>query len=184
MKVVCFGDSITAGQYVKPAQAWPALLPAHLDVVVSAVCGETTRRALERFPRDVQESGADIVLIQYGLNDANRWETDRGLPRVSEGAYVENLAEMVERARAFSIYPVILGVTPTTVSAQRADDAYRYHRAAMQVAHLLAVTFCDIHAELSRGVVAPLLLPDGVHLSPEGHRAYAAAVSEDVAVLV
>src|SRR5215218_6031477 len=109
LTVVYMGDSITFGQYVDPALRWSTIVDARLrDVVDPAielvmhnrgVSGETTRMALERFPSDLQELRPDVVTIQFGLNDANCWQTDQGLPRVSERAFEANLVEMISRAR-------------------------------------------------------------------------------------
>lgn len=100
VKIVCIGDSCTYGQGVRSSEAWPAVLEritGH-DVRNAGVCGDTTRLGLERFPRDVQLHKPDVVVIQFGHNDANCWETDNGIPRVSQRAYAANIREMVERA--------------------------------------------------------------------------------------
>ena len=95
LRCVFFGDSITAGQYVSPNQHWTALLRerltdlemTHVLFSVGAVSGDTTRQGLERFPTEVQSERPDVITIQFGLNDCNRWQTDGGLPRVSELAF-------------------------------------------------------------------------------------------------
>lgn len=102
MKIVCIGDSVTYGQNVRADEAWPAVL-ARLtghDVRNAGVCGDTTRLGLERFPKDVQLHKPDVVCIQFGHNDANCWDTDNGLPRVSADAYAANVLEMTRRADA------------------------------------------------------------------------------------
>jgi lysophospholipase L1-like esterase len=102
------GDSITYGQYIDHKWRWTSLVEEwlhqmHLDTPVKVksvnrgVSGETTRMGLERFPADVQDLNPDIMTLQYGLNDCNCWETDRGLPRVSKEAFRANLIEMITR---------------------------------------------------------------------------------------
>lgn len=169
MTVVCFGDSITAGQHLDPELAWPALLGWE----ARGVPGETTRQALERFPRDVQESGAAKVVIQFGLNDCNRWETDRGLSRVSEAAFEANLVEMVERARRFEIEPALVTITPTLKGVEYEEAAEAYTQTIVWLADELTVPIYDVRDELEHLPLDELLLPDGVHLSAEGHRFYA-----------
>jgi lysophospholipase L1-like esterase len=102
VKIVCVGDSITYGQNVRADQAWPAILASRTshDVRNEGVCGDTTRLGLERFPKAAQLHRPDVVIIQFGHNDANCWETDHGVPRVSKDAYAANLWEMVARANA------------------------------------------------------------------------------------
>ena len=94
---------------MSPSQHWTALLRerltdleiTHVLFSVGAVSGDTTRQGLERFPTEVQSERPDVITIQFGLNDCNRWQTDGGLPRVSELAFEANLLEMVGRARRF-----------------------------------------------------------------------------------
>src|ERR1700726_3106133 len=105
------GDSITFGQYIDPALRWTSLVERRLHEVLPpdleirafnrGISGETTRMGLERFPPDIQDLEPAVLTIQFGLNDCNCWQSDRGLPRVSEGAFKANLIEMIERARAF-----------------------------------------------------------------------------------
>ena len=53
-KVVCIGDSITAGQHVPAGSGWVELL----GYVNAGVSGDTTRLGLERFPAGGPEAGA------------------------------------------------------------------------------------------------------------------------------
>jgi lysophospholipase L1-like esterase len=114
VKLVAIGDSCTYGQNVRSEEAWPALLgrmTGH-DVRNAGVCGDTTRLALERFPKDVQLHKPDVVVIQFGANDCNIWDTDNGLPRVSADAYAANVSEMVSRAWAFGGVGIVLSPYP------------------------------------------------------------------------
>ena len=193
LTMVHFGDSITFGQYVDPASRWTTLLEDRLRPAVEAtdvelviqnrgVSGETTRQALERYPEDVQSVAPDILTLQFGLNDCNRWATDGGLPRVSEQAYVANLHEMIERARRFGVRRIIVANNHPTLR----DDDYergnaRYGELACEVAADQGTVFCDIRGafiEFSVAELAELLLPlpDVLHLSEEGNRVYADAM--------
>lgn len=175
MKIVALGDSITFGQFLPFGElAWPALIPAH-DVVNAGRSSDTTRLMLERFPRDVQESGADMVLIQAGHNDCNRWESDRGLPRVSLEAYYANLREMVARARAFEIEPVLMTATPVDRPGRYQRDLANYNRALSDIARDECAEVIDL-ATVFAGQPGTVL-PDGLHLSVAGHILYAAAVN-------
>jgi len=172
VRVVCIGDSITSGQYLPSEQAWPAVL-AELtghEVLNAGVANETTRQGLERFPRHVQERSPDVVIIQFGLNDCNRWKTDNGLPRVSLGAYRENLIEMVERVQAFNAEPLIYDLTPTKKSAQHRRDrlAYRY---------VIAEITEEFDVEFISNPLAAKHLFDDIHPNAEGHRLLARRVA-------
>lgn len=172
--IVCIGDSITYGQYLKPpAQAWPRLIERH-DIFAAGVSSDTTRLGLERFPRDVQEVEPAGVVIQFGHNDSNRWETDRGLPRVSRGAFEANLIEMVDRCRAFGARPFLCAITPSYRSEQHAKDVETYNDVVSLVAWNEKVDFIDVRTAF--GTERSLLLEDGLHLSESGHQLYAQVV--------
>lgn len=200
--LVFFGDSITEGQYVHHSLRWTEItsvrLKAHFGArfdpnrhyhYVHGISGETTRQALERFPRQVQQLAPDILTIQFGLNDCNCWDTDRGLPRVSEAAYKANLAEMIDRARRFGTKQIILSTNHPTlrhrpmVSGETLEQRRtKYNEIVRDVARQSRVTLCDIEAAFafaSRAQLADLLLPepDVLHLSASGHQLYADAIT-------
>ena len=140
-----------------------------LGYVNAGVSGDTTRLGLERFPRDVQESGADTVLIQFGHNDANCWKTDRGLPRVSNTAFGANLVEMIDRARAFGIKPVLLGMTRPARDPAYVEKCWQYNRSIVIRTTVHDVPYHDMWPHFW----ARYFLDDGLHLNEEGHGLYA-----------
>lgn len=174
--IVVIGDSITYGQHLDPTQAWPRLLPG--DPVLSrGVPGDTTRLGLERFPKDVQEFGPTQVILQFGHNDANRWDTDRGLQRVSPRAFSANLEEMVERCRTFRARPFLCTLTPSRRSEQHAADVARYDRLLRRVADDEGVTIIDVRdVFLRHPEIDDLIMDDGLHLTARGHEVYAEEV--------
>jgi lysophospholipase L1-like esterase len=184
------GDSITAGQYVDPERGWTALLERRLreafpeaavEVLNEGVNGEQTRMGLERFPAAVQAHEPDVITLQYGLNDCNCWQTDRGLPRVSERAFAANLVEMIVRARHFGARHVVLSTNHRTLrrTAMPGGEPYeaaneRYAELIREVAAETGVLLCDVRAaweRYSEAELAELLLPDpdNLHLSERGH---------------
>ena len=200
--LVFFGDSITEGQYVHHSLRWTELaserlkshFAARLDPnrqyhYVHGISGETTRQALERYPRQVQQLAPDILTIQFGLNDCNCWDTDRGLPRVSEAAYKANLREMIDRARHFGTRHIILSTNHPTlrhrpmVSGETLEQRRtKYNDIVRDLAREAGITLCDIDAAfagISREQLAGLLLPepDVLHLSASGHQIYADAIT-------
>ena len=166
MKLICIGDSITYGQNVRADEAWPAVL-ARLtghDVRNAGACGDTTRLGLERFPKDVQLHKPDVVVIQFGHNDANWYETDQG-PRVSASAYAANLAEMAARALSAGAAPILL----LPHDALGKDKSYNLRLAGWRA----GVTWPAINPpEVS-------LLDDGygLHPDPAMHERYAESVA-------
>lgn len=201
--IVFMGDSITAGQYVDHDRRWTSLISDRLDAATAdtqvhavvanrGISGETTRQGLLRFANDVQAIQPDILTLQFGMNDANCWLTDRGLPRVSEGAFRANLHEMVVRARHFGTRHIALVTNHCSLrrkvllngrTFEQCNE--RYSEIIREVAADEEVTLCDVRAvfeQFSQAELENLLLsgPDHIHLSDEGHRVYADAVWEFV----
>lgn len=198
-RIALFGDSICFGQGVGLHRTWAVRLSQFLEtdlapagiatsLINPSINGDTTRRALERMPFDIQTRAIDAVLIQFGLNDANCWESDGGLPRVSEEAFAANLREMILRARRFGARVVILNTNhPTTrtqdtmTGAQKTFEAssQRYNQIIRSVAkddgHVVLNDIGEhFGAILASGEndLAEMLLSDGLHLSERGHDAY------------
>jgi len=201
LTIVFMGDSITEGQYVHHSLRWAELVasrlkrsvagnlnPERLFFYTHGVSGETTRQGLERFPRDVQQFRPEVMTLQFGLNDCNCWDTDLGLPRVSEAAYRANLIEMIDRARRFGVAHLILSTNHATLRLRKLASGQTleerrgiYNSIVRDVARSAGVTLCDIDsafAKHSKEQLAELLLPepDVLHLSIAGHRLYADAI--------
>jgi lysophospholipase L1-like esterase len=200
VRVTFFGDSVCVGQGVSIYRGWVTRIAGKLDEVAaewngeiivtnSSVNGSTTRQALERMPYDVQSHGVDILIVQFGLNDCNYWQTYGGLPRVSPEGYAANLKEIVERGRMFGARKVFLHnnhpTTRTTLKFSKTDVTYedsnrQYNAIVREVAGGFGPTviFTDIEAEFDRVTerqparLGALLLPDGLHLSATGHALY------------
>lgn len=194
LRVCFFGDSVCVGQFCNPQQTWVTQLSnylfqlSHGSSLVSncSVNGNTTRMALERMPFEVQSHGVDILLIQFGLNDANYWKTDGGLPRVSPQAFEANLCEIIERGRRFGAQDIILNTNHPTPKVNLLDYApisfednnRAYNEIIRSVARQASVTLVDMERVFlailqdAKLTLTDLLLPDGIHLSVEGHRVY------------
>jgi acyl-CoA thioesterase-1 len=78
VRIVAFGDSLTAGLGLPAQNAFPAKLQAALKakglsaiVVNAGVSGDTASAGLERLDWSVQD-GADGVIVELGANDALR----------------------------------------------------------------------------------------------------------------
>lgn len=154
MRIACIGDSCTFGQNVRQDQAWPHLLwqmTGH-DVRNLGVNGDTTRLGLERWHRDVELVDPDVVVIQFGHNDANEWH---GRPRVFLGEYLTNLDVMV----ALSPHAILLAP-----HAPKMPKTNEYVDRVRQYANAVMADPLDIP-----------ILDDGygVHPDPEGHQMYA-----------
>jgi acyl-CoA thioesterase I len=108
-RIVCFGDSLTAGYGLDPGMSYPDLLQKELDrqgyryqVVNRGVSGDTTQDGLARLP-SVLAQHPKIVILEFGANDGLR-----GFP-VSRAE--NNLARMIEDVRKAGAQVVLAGMT-------------------------------------------------------------------------
>lgn len=197
--IVFFGDCISFGQYVSIEQTWVVRVADRLhqryDVTVtnSSINGSTTRQALERMTYDLSKLHMDILLVQYGMNDANYWETDKGVPRVSPEAFEANLGEIVTRAVVFGVKKVFFivsqpsgrSISPLPYAGGLTYQACldRYNTIIRNVSRKpfpCKVELIDMDTHFSkitgneRNELLKLLLPepDWIHLSPKGHQVF------------
>lgn len=123
IRVVAFGDSLTAGYGLKPAEAFPVQLEKKLiakghrvEIANAGVSGDTTAGGLARLDW-VVPNGTDAVIVELGANDALR-----GLP--PEQAK-KNLDQIAGQLKARGIDVLIAGMrAPSNLGAdyQRAFD--------------------------------------------------------------
>jgi acyl-CoA thioesterase I len=194
-----FGDSICVGQFVSPHRSWVTVVAQKIEeefgqildirVINSSVNGNTTRMALERMGYDVLSHGVDYILVQFGMNDCNYWQSDRGIPRVSKAAFSANLEEIIVRARKFGAKIVYLSTnhsTPrsemfdhTPVSYQQSNEDYNC--LIREVARSTSATLIDNEVAWNESIkggasLRDLLLDDHIHLSVRGHDLYTKTV--------
>lgn len=210
IRVFFFGDSICFGQGVSIHHGWVTRISASLDqlgrtlgrevmLTNASISGNTTRMALERMPYDVQSHGPDVLIVQFGMNDCNHWETDRGNPRVSPRAFEANLQEIIQRGVTFGARRVVLNtnhptgrtVQPmphTSLTYQESNERYNEIIRGVARGYDGQVVLNDMeqvfrsHVERAGGELRPLLLPDPdlLHLSVAGHDLYYDAVYPSV----
>ena len=197
-----FGDSICVGQYVSIHRGWVTRTSSRLSefgtrygqpVVVTNVSqnGRTTRQALENMAYEVQSPGADILIVQFGMNDCNYWESDRGIPRVSQKAFWANLHEIIDRALTFGIRKVFLNSNHPTARNEKilphTDVTYQESNEQYNAIIRQVASECDDRVSLNEietifkkriGSDSDKLMefllpePDLLHLSDQGHDLY------------
>lgn len=163
--LVAFGDSLTAGLGVPPADAYPARLERRLReegfpyrVVNAGVSGDTTAGGLRRVDW-VLKTQPRIVILALGANDGLR-----GLPPERTR---DNLAQIIERLQAAGATVVLAGMRVPPNYGDRYANAFAalYPDLALRYDLVLIPFLLD-------GVAANPALNqgDGIHPNAEGYR--------------
>jgi lysophospholipase L1-like esterase len=155
-RIVCLGDSITYGDGLSGAQAYPTVLmdlvrQSHpdLDAVVinSGLCGDTSVQGLARLERDALWYQPHVVILAFGLNDGNLgfWPLDplREREVLGDGSLFGNLESWLNRshlwrtlrARAGRLVRSIGWPSPTPVITADAAPAPRVSSQGFRMAH-------------------------------------------------
>ena len=200
--IVAFGDSTTNFRPGAVEQVYSVRIEKALSgddssfrVVNAGVGGDHTDRARKRFEADVLSEDPDLVVIQFGINDAavDVWKDPPATgPRVSRERFVENLEYFVDVLRENGTAVILMtpnplrwsdrmfelyGKPPYDPSDPRGFEApfFRdYVEAVRLVARRKKVPLVDIHAayenvERESGRQAEEFLLDGIHPNDDGH---------------
>lgn len=163
IRLVAFGDSLTAGYNLPRSDSFAAKLEVALrakgyDVVVTnaSVSGDTTGAGLARLDWSVPK-GADAVIVELGANDMLRG-LDPAIPR-------KNLAEILTRLKARGIPVLLAGMRAAPnlgADYQRQFDAIYPELAARFAVPLYPFFLKGVAGDRS------LNLPDGLHPTSAG----------------
>ncbi len=163
IRIVAYGDSLTAGYGLAPGDAFPVLLEKALkakghnvEVINAGVSGDTTAAGLERFDWAVPD-GVDAAIVELGANDGLR-----GLPPAGARS---NLDAILTKLKAKRIQVLVAGIP----APRNWGDAYvkafdpMFAELAAKHGTLLYPFFLD-------GVAlnSALSLPDGLHPNTKG----------------
>ncbi|MFZ4628158.1 MAG: arylesterase [Blastocatellia bacterium] len=152
--ILAFGDSLTAGYGLAPAEAYPALLQRRLDergyryrVVNAGVSGETTAGGLRRLEWSLAER-VELVILALGANDGLRGQP---VPEMRQ-----NLTQMIELIQKRSARPILAGMEAPPNLGPEYTQAFR-----------------AVYPELARRYRLPLIpfLLEGVAGLPEFNQA-------------
>jgi len=163
IKIVAFGDSLTAGYGLPEADAYPAQLQAALrakgydvEIIDSGVSGDTASAGLARLDWSLA-GGADGVILELGANDALR-----GIdPSVTRAA----LDEIITRLQARDIEVLLAGMrSPPNMGEPYIKDFESIYPDLAKKHHILLYPF------IVEGVAAKpeLNQEDGIHPNAAG----------------
>ncbi len=163
LKIVAFGDSLTAGYGVAASDAFPAKLQQALagkgikvDIVNAGVSGDTTSGGLARLDWSVP-ADTDAVILELGANDAMRG-IDLAITRKA-------LDEILQRLKQRGIPVLLCGMYAPPNMGEEFVQAYRdmYPALAQRYGAILYPFFLDQVAtkpELNQA--------DGIHPNAKG----------------
>jgi lysophospholipase L1-like esterase len=201
LTIVAFGNSITQAVEQPENLRWPALLGIQfarelpgqsVKVINAGVGGNTSREGLLRIDADVLIHRPDLVLVEFGGNDAT-YEEHR---HVNHEEYWDNLEllrrKIIDESKARM---VLLTFTPV-INAWHACCQYEYYLsrggqdAFIETYRVITRAFARekgvplipidlaLRQAMSAGGNEKVILPDGVHLTADGNDVVARTVFE------
>ena len=199
-RILCFGDSNTAGHPLKREQAWPAHLQGLLKGTVAINAGVSSRtvgqekgdqNALEAIDDTLKKSGRlDEVIVMLGTNDTKGYNWNAGGGAAGVARRLSRLIDKVmlhqdEEGRP----PRLTVVTPPPMAARMAPWADKpdmfqggNERAAAlvplyrELALRNRARFIDLHAAMQKEIDA-LADPDGIHFTADGQKRIAEIIA-------
>jgi acyl-CoA thioesterase-1 len=178
-RIVCLGDSLTAGLGLSPEEAFPARLEERLreagldyEVVNAGVSGDTSAGGLRRL--DWSMSGdVKVLVLALGANDGLRGLPTRDLH--------DNLAKIITTAQARGARVILAGMeAPPNFGAVYTRDFRDVYR---DLARSYDVVLIPFFLDGVAGVPA-LNQADGIHPTAEGQRLVADTIWRALAPLV
>lgn len=163
LRIVAFGDSLTAGYQLPADAAFPVVLEKRLKaaghnvtITNAGVSGDTTAAGLARLDWSIPD-GTDAVILELGANDALR-----GLDPARAEA---NLDQMLTRLKARGIKVLLAGMFAPRNNGPDYVEAFdgMFPRLAEKHGAVLYPFFLEGVAG-----VAGLALPDGIHPNRQG----------------
>lgn len=198
--IVAFGDSTTASRqelriYADRLQAEFPVEKGTVKVINAGIGGNTTEMARARFEKDVLAHEPDLVIIQFGINDAavDVWKTPPATQsRVALSRYVENLRDLISTLRERQIDVILMTPNPLRWTEKMLGmygkapylpgDAEgfnvqlkQYVAEVRKLASVEGVTLIDVDRSFQEygqqpGQTVDDLLLDGIHPNEAGHR--------------
>jgi lysophospholipase L1-like esterase len=189
INLICFGDSITEGAEFPVHDRWTKLLQIKLDAVKpnvfkihnKGIGGNTSAQAFDRFGSDVLPLLPGIVLIQFGLNDANVKDFSIE-PRVGLAEFEKNLIEFHRIVIANNSIPIfVLNHTIGEVDGEQGngkkynDNYVPYNKVIQKIASRLDALLIDIPLQMQQQGIKTedFVSEDQIHLSLAANQDYA-----------
>ena len=186
IRVLAFGDSLTAGYGLPPEQGLVAQLQgwlharghADVEVVNGGVSGETTAGGRQRIAAAIAETRPDAIIVELGGNDLLSGTTP---PAETEA----NLDAILRQARTEGRPVLLVGIAePERDEARRRAWAEIWPRLAARHGTLLLPNLYEPILSQPRDRWPALLQEDRIHASAEGVRLIVESLGPKVEELI
>ncbi len=203
-KIAFLGDSITAGGWGNPA-GYVNLVIAGLAAngvtatpIPAGISGHKSNQMLERLDRDVLSKKPNWMTLSCGVNDV--WHGLKGVPlddaqaasqayekrgtEPDKGTYKKNITQIVEKAQAAGVQPVILTATVIKEDLGNAENKALapYNDFLRQLAKEKKLRIADLNTSFQEKIKAAntpgknAFTGDGVHMNGAGNKLMALGV--------
>ena len=184
VKVVLFGDSITAGFMEDPVspiltnRVKAGLAQQQISVVVfnAGMPGDTAADGLKRLEKDVLSKQPDYVTVFFGANDCSE---ERGITVQEYGATVSQIIEMIGKEKVILFTPPF--VDSARQPARKAEVLQGFVEKAKEIGAIYEIPTVDMYQAM---VVYPgtdeFLQLDGLHFSEVGYDLLAALIVREI----
>ncbi len=166
LKIIAFGDSLTAGFGLAESESYPYLLQERLrsegynyEVINAGVSGDTSLGGLERADWVLESENVEILILELGANDLLR-----GMP---VDRMKSNLGKIIEKAKARNVKVLLCGMLAPP--AMGADYQRDYQNAFPDLAEEHGVAYLPFLLE-NVAMQRQLNQADGIHPNAEGTR--------------
>jgi lysophospholipase L1-like esterase len=201
-KIAFLGDSITQAGWGQPDGYVRLVIEGlkangvEVEAVPAGISGHKSDQMLARLDKDVLSKKPQWMTLSCGVNDV--WHGARGVPLddamaadgkydanvARRGTYKKNITEIIDRATAAGVRPVIL--TATVIKEDLDGDLNQkvapYNEFLRGLAKEKQIPLADLNAmfqEAIRTANKPgtnVLTSDGVHMNPQGNQLMAVGV--------
>ncbi|MTI81308.1 MAG: hypothetical protein FH758_10590 [Firmicutes bacterium] len=184
-KIVCLGDSLTAGYPYDKELSWVQLCSKELldiNLINAGISNHTTGDMLARFDKDVTPHNPNAVFIMGGTNDA--WQEVHLLDTQN------NIKEMINKTININALP-ILGMLPPIIKEKvQMENVEQFNKQLKIIRNWLkeysqeqGIRILDFYTPLCKvdsDQGDPHLFVDGGHPNRKGYQTLADNVKEDL----
>ncbi|KPJ58697.1 MAG: hypothetical protein AMS15_07830 [Planctomycetes bacterium DG_23] len=170
-KILCFGDSLTAGYAPLFARRFKQEFPdIDCEIVNAGMAGETSRDGLKRLPKLLKEQ-PQVVLMGFGMNDLSKG--------VSTVELADNLSQMVSHFEDAGARVLLLTLNPVRGRPRSAANARIeiYNQIIKDMAYEKRIRVVEVNS-LWKREIKPWHkgLKDDLHPNQKGYEVYLKAL--------